>query len=155
MIKFKTPLKYKYYLLGNFYRMLGSFVEKAFLVFFLFLSLFNIWIQNYYWSIVAILIPIFINLVFPLIKFLYARAYYQMDFIEYFFDNSSFGYTIGEYKIEIKKEKIEYIKASNQYFLVKVFKQKLYFVADKAQIQKTKKELLNSEYKTLFGKSKN
>jgi hypothetical protein len=135
--------------------MFGSLVEKAFLVLFLFLFALNIWVQHYYWSIVAILIPIFITFVFPLIKFLYAKAYYKMDFIEYFFDSSSFGYTIGEYKLEIKKEKIEYIKANNNYFLVKVFKQKFYFVSDKEQIQKTKNKLLNSEYKTLFSKSQN
>lgn len=60
----------------------------------------------------AILIPVVVNFVLPLIIFIYERSYYEVDFIEYFFGDTSFGYTIGEYKIEIKKEKIEHIRVA-------------------------------------------
>jgi len=150
MIKFKTPLKYKYYLISNFYRMADSIVDKIFLVFFVLLFFVNILLQNYYLAIISFLIPVFFNLVFSLVKFLYAKLYYKINFMEYFFNKNSFGYTIGEYKIEIQKEKIEYIKANKNCFLIKTLRQKLYFIADKTQLQKIKKELLNSSYKKFF-----
>jgi len=147
MISFVTPLLYKYYFLGNFYRMFSSLVEKLFLIFFVFLSGWNIWLKNYYSAILIICIPIFFYFIVPLIKLIYAKAYYKMDTIEYFFGDDSFGYAIGDYKMEIKKQEIEYIKFQPNNLLIKIFKQKLYFVGEEKDVASVKKLMLQSDYK--------
>lgn len=150
MIKFKAPLSYKYYFLGNFYGMSGSLAEKLFSIFFIFLFIWCIWFKFYDIAIFAIAIPVFYYFVIPLIKLFFARAYYKMNTIEYFFGGDSFGYSIGAYKLEIKKHKIEYILVKPNYLLIKIFKQKLYFVGEIKAVKNVEKLLLQSDYKNLI-----
>ncbi len=70
-----------------------------------------------------------------------------MDTIEYFFGDDSFGYAIESYKMEIEKQKIEYIKFQPNNLLIKIFKQKLYFVGEEKDVASVKKQMLESDYK--------
>lgn len=149
-ITFKTPLQYRYYLLARFYRTSDDIVEKILLAIVFSSAFFTILTRNYYWAGVVVLPLTFVYLTIPLIKFLYARIYFNFDHIEYFFNKKSFGYKIGEYTLQIEKEKIEYIKSNSHYFFIKTSNQKFYFVSDTKQIKEAKKKLLSSDYKNIF-----
>ena len=152
MIHFTTQFTYKQYFLGNLYRLLGRRVEQVFLFVFAFLFFMNVLGERYFLAIVCILFPISMYFILPLIKLLMAKWYYKVGNIEYFFSDDAVGYRFGEYTFEVKKEKIEYIQFLRHVIVVKVFRNKIYFVASKEQIEKTKNECLKTDYKALIVK---
>lgn len=147
MISFKTPLHYKFYFLGNAYRIFYTWGGRFFLIYFI---AFSIWFgsaRDYYFALMMLSIPLVFIFILPLIKLIYARSYYKFTHIEYFFDDDSFGYRMGDYKMEIKKQNIEYIKIRPNLLLIKIVKNRLFFVIDNTNVANIKEQLLKSEYK--------
>lgn len=147
MITFKTKLTLETYFLANYYRLTDSVVEKIFLTVFIIGLMSSILIGDYMLSCAMIVVISFFYIVVPLIKYIYTQVYFKYDTIEYFFDTESFGYTLGDYKIEVKNDNIKSIVCTNNYIRIDVPKQKLYFFGDKNDIDDVKKKLLNSVYK--------
>jgi hypothetical protein len=73
--------------------------------------------------------------------------YFKIDFIEYFFDQETFGYTIGDYKIEFKKDRIIELGFYDKYIFIQIPKQKLYFIGETEAISKVKKNIQTLGYK--------
>lgn len=153
MISFKTPLRYKYYFIGNFYKFTHwrfVILLVAVLIFWYFF-IFGLKSPDVLFSIIFIVsLLILICFISPLLNLICARVYYKFDSIEYFFDNDSFGYKMGDYKIEIKKSQIKYIKIRPCHILIKSLKGKMRFIGEKEDIVAVKNKLLKSDYKNLI-----
>ncbi len=149
MISFDTPIRYKYYLLANFYRMFDRTIEKIFLTFFVLLILINVLYEDLLIASSLIGIVLFFYIGIPLIRYVYVRIHFKAEKITYFFDTDSFGYETIGYKVEIKRDLIQHINVKINRLVIKTEKQNLYFVGDPMEIVNTKKLLEQSNYKTL------
>jgi len=147
MIKFKTPLTYSNYFFGNFYRVLTYVPLKIYVVILLTICLYLDLVKDYNLSLFCIIIFFY---VFPLINFLIVRLHHKVKKIEYFFSNSTFGYTVRDSKVEIKKKAIKNIKIKTDCILIKTAKTTLYFIIERNDLKKIKKSLFNSSYKKLI-----
>jgi len=150
MITIQTRLKYKHYLIANLCKLLEDIVEKLFFLFFLLMSILLVLLQSYVKAFIILTIPIILNTILPLIKYIYAKFYLHKNTIEYFFDDNSFGYKIGEFKINISKKTIKLIKIHRNCIVIKFDKQTMYIVNSTKQIQKAKDKLLQSNYNNLI-----
>ncbi len=147
MVTFKTKLDYKQYFLGSFYKMTRGVIDKLFLIFFFCGSILYFIIELPKYGIIFICMPIIFFLGIPLLKYLYAKIYFKMDFIEYFFNQKTFGYTIGDYKLEFKKERIVELSFYDSYIFIQIPKQKLFFIGESEEINKVKKNIQTLGYK--------
>lgn len=144
MITFETKNKFKYFFIGNFFRIFytKSGILNLFIIVFLTLSYtyFFSYIYSFFWIL-------FLFVILPFIKFLSTRFFYKASETDYFFDKDFFGFKIAGGEIKFKSSNIEYIKVLSNCFVIKVLRQKLFFVGSYEDIFNTKEKLLNSNYK--------
>lgn len=146
MITLKTKLDYKQYFLGNFYKMTRGIVDRLFLVFFFGGGIFYILQGSIKSGVIFAAIPFVFLFSISFLKYAYARIYLKMDHIEYFFDTQSFGYKIGDYKVEFKKSTIKKISFGSRYIFIQIPKQSLYFIGRPDKVSSVKKSIESSDY---------
>jgi hypothetical protein len=150
MIEYSIPIKLKYYLFGNLYQIRYSFVERFFLALFLGCLVYSIIFKQYLVAVLAILIPLAVNILFPIIRYLVAKYSHSANNVTYFFKSDSFGFKIGDFKVEIDKSAIKSIARKNRYLLIKTNKQKQIFLGEKEDLDRVHKQLLKSDYQKFF-----
>lgn len=149
MITFKTSLHLKYYFATHWHRLFGSWFGKIYFPLAALLIILDIGdgFTSQSWTLIGVVLFLLLGL--PAIKFLLARFYHKAQYMEYFFGPESFGYSVGSWKIEVKKDQIKTIVVKASYLKIKLHKLTLYAAAEPEIIKQVKNELLVSEYKSL------
>lgn len=150
MIKLKLKLGLKYYLIGNLFRLRKSYISLWFLIFFLLFLFFAIWAGISSLISYIILFFVLIYIFIPILSWAIVNFYHKINFIEYFFDDDVFWHTLWDYKSEMKRDKIDFMRKGNSYIFVKYWKSKLFFIGDKDGVNRINKELMDSKYKDFF-----
>lgn len=149
MISFKTPLNLKYYFLAHWYRMFNFWLWKIYFSFVLLLIIFDVFNGFLTQAVTLLLVLLLIVAFAPLLKFFVARFYHKASYVEYYFAPDAYGFSVVNWKIEVKKEQIKNIIIKSDHCIVKLQKGTLYAVAEPSVISQVKDQLLASLYKDL------
>lgn len=146
MLKIKTKLTLSQYFLANLYKNIYNAVNLIFLFSFLFLAVCFIQIKDIISAVFCFTLIFTILFIIPVLQFAAARFYYKMKYLEYFFKKDSFGYKIGDFKIEIEKDKIQKMSIQRNYIMIKVLRRKFYFIIGEKDDPGLEKKLREFSY---------
>ena len=170
MITFKTPLSLKQYFSANFVKLLHSRFKVLFIapiVYYLALLIFvpildydfnftPLFYSSFYVSLIkptlifALIVFFLIIIIKPIIIYVRAKFSFKVREIEYFFDNDTFGWNIGNHSHSTKKDEIKKISIKEKLIHIALKKGEFFFFSDKQTIKEAGKKLLKSNYKELI-----